>query len=341
MRSLVGEPGVGKTAIAEGIAMVVSSANLLDNPEEINEYYENITDEEMEKLEQLASLCPSRLRGHSIVSIELANLVAGTKYRGEFEERVQGILKEVTDPNAPPTILFIDEIHLLIGAGKADGGMDAANVLKPALARGQVQLIGATTISEYRQYIESDAALERRLQPLMVAEPSAAETIEIVKTLLPAYEKHFGVKYSQSIIELAVMLSERYIKDRFMPDKALDVIDEAGAYTASIGEIFVEEDDVLFVLSEMSGVPVSGLKSDKSSKVIRLESMLQDRVIGQPTAVKSIVKCLKRYHAGLRDEKRPVGCFMFAGKKFGFCIASNMATFLTYNLKYHRSYRCG
>ena len=313
-RSLVGEPGVGKTAIVEGIAMIVGAANLLDNPQELEQYYDNITAEEMNKLERLASMCPSHLRGYNIISIELANLVAGTKYRGEFEERVQSILKEVTDPKASPTILFIDEIHLLIGAGKADGGMDAANVLKPALARGQLQLIGATTISEYRQYIESDAALERRLQPLMVKEPSTAETIEIVRTLLPAYEEHFDVKYSEETLQLAVKLSERYIKDRFMPDKALDVIDEAGAYTSSCGASFVAEDDVLFVVSEMSGVPVSGLRSDKATKVSQLQDALQERVIGQPAAIKSIVRCLKRYHAGMRDERRPVGCFLFAGK---------------------------
>jgi len=310
---LVGEPGVGKTAIAEGIAQIVSAADLLANPQELEQYYEDISDDDYARLEKLAQICPKRLRGYRIISIELANLVAGTKYRGEFEERVQSILEEVMDEKAPPTILFMDEIHLLIGAGKADGGMDAANVLKPALSRGQLQLIGATTISEYRQYIESDAALERRLQPLMVKEPSLEQSLEIVKTLLPSYEKHFEVKYSDECLQLAVSLSERYIKDRFMPDKALDVIDEAGALASSRREEIVTEKDVLTVISEISSVPVSGLQSDSSTRVLELQNILQDRVVGQPAAVKSIVKCLKRYHAGMRDSNRPVGCFMFAG----------------------------
>jgi len=310
---LVGEPGVGKTAIVEGIAQIVSAANLLANPQEIEQYYDNIDDELMSKLERMAALCPSRLKGYRIVSIELANLVAGTKYRGEFEERVQSILAEVTDEKAPPTILFMDEIHLLIGAGSAEGGMDAANVLKPALARGQLQLIGATTVSEYRQHIESDAALERRLQPLMVKEPSIPQTLEIVKTLIPAYQKHFDVEYSDESLELAVNLSERYIKDRFMPDKALDVIDEAGALVSNRKDKLVTDDDVLKVVAQVSGVPVSGLKSDASVKVMGLQDVLQDRVVGQPAAVKCVVRCLKRYHAGMRDEKRPVGCFLFAG----------------------------
>jgi ATP-dependent Clp protease ATP-binding subunit ClpC len=187
---LIGEPGVGKTAIAEGIAQVLVSPD-----------------------------CPQRLKGTRLMSLELATLVAGTKYRGEFEERLQAIIQEVTNPKAPPTILFIDEIHNLVGAGAAEGGMDAANLLKPALARGQLQLIGATTITEYRKYIEKDAALERRLQPVMVKEPSIVETIEILRAIVPSYEQHHKVKYTPESLVAAAKLSERYLTDRFLPDK--------------------------------------------------------------------------------------------------------------------------
>ena len=187
---LIGEPGVGKTAIAEGIAQILVS------PE-----------------------CPPRLRGTRLMSLELSTLVAGTKYRGEFEERLQAIIQEVTAPKAPPTILFIDEIHNLVGAGAAEGGMDAANLLKPALARGQLQVIGATTISEYRKHIEKDAALERRLQPCMVKEPSVAETTEILRAIVNSYEEYHRVKYTPESLVAAAKLSERYITDRFLPDK--------------------------------------------------------------------------------------------------------------------------
>jgi ATP-dependent Clp protease ATP-binding subunit ClpC len=187
---LIGEPGVGKTAIAEGIAQVLVS------PE-----------------------CPARLKGTRLMSLELSTLVAGTKYRGEFEERLQSIIQEVTDPKAPPTILFIDEIHNLVGAGAAEGGMDAANLLKPALARGQLQVIGATTIAEYRKHIEKDAALERRLQPCMVKEPSVPETTEILRAIVGSYEDHHRVKYTPESLVAAAQLSERYLTDRFLPDK--------------------------------------------------------------------------------------------------------------------------
>jgi ATP-dependent Clp protease ATP-binding subunit ClpC len=187
---LIGEPGVGKTAIAEGIAQVLIS------PE-----------------------CPARLKGTRLMSLELSTLVAGTKYRGEFEERLQSIIQEVTDPKAPPTMLFIDEIHNLVGAGAAEGGMDAANLLKPALARGQLQVIGATTIAEYRKHIEKDAALERRFQPCMVKEPSVPETIEILRAIAEAYEEHHKVTYTPESLVAAAKLSERYLTDRFLPDK--------------------------------------------------------------------------------------------------------------------------
>lgn len=197
---LIGEPGVGKTCIAEGIAQLIVSPQ-----------------------------CPTRLKGYRVMSLELATLVAGTKYRGEFEERLQAIVQEVTSPKAPPTILFIDEIHNLVGAGAAEGGMDAANLLKPALARGQLQVIGATTISEYRKHIEKDAALERRLQPVMVKEPSVAETIDILQAIAPSYELHHGVKYTQASFVAAAKMSERYLTDRFLPDKVSSTVMQCGS----------------------------------------------------------------------------------------------------------------
>ena len=205
---LIGEAGVGKTSIAEGIAQVLAEGNEDD-------------DESSDNNNALASImkCPPRLNGYRVISLELANLVAGTKYRGEFEERLQSIIKELTDEKAPPTILFIDEIHNLVGAGAAEGGMDAANLLKPALARGQLQVIGATTIAEYRKYIEKDAALERRLQPIMVQEPSVEQTFSILKAITNNYERHHGVKYTTESLFAASKLSERYITDRFLPDK--------------------------------------------------------------------------------------------------------------------------
>ena len=187
---LIGDAGVGKTAIAEGVAQILVS-----------------------------SQCPAALRQHRLISIELSRLVAGTKYRGEFEERLQAILQEVTDEKAPPTILFFDEIHNLVGAGGAEGGLDASNQLKPALARGQVQVMGATTIAEYRQYIEKDAALERRLQPILVREPSVEQTVDILRAVATNYERHHRVKFTGLALEAAAALSERYLNDRFLPDK--------------------------------------------------------------------------------------------------------------------------
>ena len=180
---------------------------------------EFVQKDKVQRVRELARLCPPRLRGHRVVSLELANLVAGTKYRGEFEERLQSIVEEVTDEKSPPTILFIDEIHTLVGAGSAEGGIDAANMLKPALARGKLQVIGATTIAEYRKHIEKDAALERRLQPLLVKEPTVSQTIGILEAIADKYGAHHGVQYTSESIAAAAKLSERYINDRFLPDK--------------------------------------------------------------------------------------------------------------------------
>mmetsp|Transcript_10640 Transcript_10640/g.19287 ORF Transcript_10640/g.19287 Transcript_10640/m.19287 type:complete len:855 (-) Transcript_10640:289-2853(-) len=292
--ALIGEPGVGKTAVVEGLAQ------LLANPE----------------------TCPPRLKGHRIVSLELSNLVAGTKYRGEFEERLQSILKEVMDEKAPPTILFIDEIHNLVGAGSAEGGMDAANMLKPALARGELQVIGATTIAEYRKYIEKDAALERRLQPLLVKEPTLEQTLEILQAIAPRYELFHGVKYTKESLEASVKLSERYITDRFLPDKAIDLMDEAGALVHMETVIGLEEDapspqvtehDVAAILSEWSSIPIGKLESGEMDRLRRLEEDLTARVKGQSRAVKSVARAVRRSRSGLRDTRRPIASFLFCG----------------------------
>jgi len=267
--------------------------------------------------------CPARLRGHRLVSLELAALVAGTKYRGEFEERLQAIIKEVTDPENPPTILFLDEIHNLVGAGAAEGGMDAANLLKPALARGEMQIIGATTISEYRKYVEKDAALERRLQPVMVKEPSVSQTIDILTAVQANYERHHGVKYTLEALEAAAILSDRYITDRFLPDKALDLLDEAGAIahleqaehldSDSDEPAIVTEHTMAEVISEWSGVPIGKLESGEMDRLRALEADMTLRVKGQGRAVRGVARAIRRARSGLRDPKRPVASFLFCG----------------------------
>ena len=217
----------GKTAIAEGVAQILAAPNMIERLDELFDEDENgnyLKQTEINRIEQLAALCPAKLRNHRVISLELANLVAGTKYRGEFEERLQSIIEEVTDERAPPTILFIDEIHTLVGAGSAEGGIDAANMLKPALARGKLQVIGATTISEYRKYIEKDAALERRLQPLLVKEPTIDQTVSILEAISDQYAVHHGVTYTKDSLIAAAKLSERYVTDRFLPDKVCSLL---------------------------------------------------------------------------------------------------------------------
>jgi ATP-dependent Clp protease ATP-binding subunit ClpC len=300
---------VGKTAIAEGLAQI-----LID-----------------------PTKCPPRLQGYRIVSLEMASLVAGTKYRGEFEERLQAILKEVMDEKSPPTILFIDEVHNLVGAGAAGDGesMDAANLLKPALSRGQLQLIGATTISEYRKYIEKDGALERRLQPILVKEPSVLQTLSILQAIAPKYEKHHGVKYTAGALEAAAKLSERYINDRFLPDKAIDLLDEAGALVhmdqvmTMLGNDdddydedgdtnekltpFVTEQSVAEILSEWTSIPLGKLEQDELNRLGSLEDEMTVRVKGQAKAVSSVARAIRRARSGLRDPKRPIASFLFCG----------------------------
>jgi ATP-dependent Clp protease ATP-binding subunit ClpC len=300
---LIGDAGVGKTAIAEGVAQI------LVDPDK----------------------CPVRLRGYRLVSLELAALVAGTKYRGEFEERLQAVIKEVTDPKAPPTILFLDEIHNLVGAGAAEGGMDAANLLKPALARGEMQIIGATTVVEYRKYVEKDAALERRLQPVMVKEPSVEQTIDILNAVYVNYEKHHGVKYTPEALEAAAVLSDRYITDRFLPDKALDLLDEAGAIaqleqsememnmdddedeSSNKEPILVTEHTMASVISEWSGIPIGKLEAGEMDRLQTLEYDMSRRVKGQGRAVRGVARAIRRARSGLRDPRRPVASFLFCG----------------------------
>ncbi len=325
---LIGEPGVGKTAIAEGIAQILAAPRMLEKADEIydrDEDGEFVDPKKIERLELLAAQCPARLKGYRIVTLELANLVAGTKYRGEFEERLQSIIEEVTDENAPPTILFIDEIHSLVGAGSAEGGIDAANILKPALSRGKLQVIGATTISEYRKYIEKDMALERRLQPLLVKEPTVEQTIGILSAIAPKYELYHGVKFTPESLEAAAKLSERYISDRFLPDKAIDLLDEAGALThmeysfdalnkfSEDNAPKVTEHTMTEVVSEITNVPVGKLETDESDRLINMEMELEKRVKGQMRAVRAVSRAVRRARSGLRDTSRPIASFMFCG----------------------------
>lgn len=234
---------------------------------------------------------------------------------GEFEERLQAIVKEVTDPKAPPTILFIDEIHNLVGAGSAEGGMDAANMLKPALARGEMQIIGATTITEYRKYIEKDAALERRLQPVTVKEPSTTETLSILEAVQSFYERHHSVKFTPESLVAMTTLSDRYINDRFLPDKALDLMDEAGAvaHLESAGEddVWVDEHLVAAVISEWSGIPIGKLEVNELDRLQSLEEDMTKRVKGQGRAVRGVARAVRRARSGLRDPKRPIASFLF------------------------------
>ena len=340
---LIGEPGVGKTAIAEGLAQQIVNNEI-----------------------------PETLRDKRVMVLDMGTVVAGTKYRGEFEDRLKKVMDEIRQ--AGNVILFIDELHTLIGAGGAEGAIDASNILKPSLARGELQCIGATTLDEYRKYIEKDAALERRFQPIQVDEPTVEESIEIIKGLRDRYEAHHRVKITDEAIVAAAKMSDRYISDRFLPDKAIDLIDEAGSkvrlrsYTtppdlkelearleaarsekneavqsqefekaASLrdaeqklkdeldqtkkkwkekqgkeeSEVTVE--DIAKVVSMWTGVPVSRLAQTESDKLLNLEQILHSRVIGQDEAVTSISKAIRRARAGLKDPKRPIGSFIFLG----------------------------
>ena len=333
---LVGEPGVGKTAIAEGLA-------------------QRIYDQAV----------PDTLEDKQVVQLDMGALLAGTRFRGEFEERMKQILDEVQQ-SAGSIILVIDELHTLVGAGSTGGGMDAANLMKPALARGTFQCLGATTLDEYRQYIEKDAALERRFQPVMVGEPSVEETIDILKGLRDRYEQHHQLLIDDSAVEAAAKLADRYITDRFMPDKAIDLIDEAGSLVrlrntnpalralkkelrqiqkekqATVSaqdfdkagqlrdrELEIErqlaldvpdsllptviEEDIAQVLSSWMGIPVSKLTESESAMLLHLDDMLHTRVIGQDEAVNGVARAIKRSRVGLQDPNRPIASFIFSG----------------------------
>ncbi|MBQ9965082.1 MAG: ATP-dependent Clp protease ATP-binding subunit [Clostridia bacterium] len=340
---LIGEPGVGKTAVAEGLAQRI-----------------------------VAEEVPETLRGKRVVTLDLTGMVAGTKYRGDFEERIKNALEEVA--KAKDVVLFIDEIHTIIGAGAAEGAVDAANILKPSLARGEIQVIGATTLEEYRKYIEKDAALERRFQPITVGEPSNDETIEILRGLRDKYEAHHKVRITDEALVASVQLSTRYIADRYLPDKAIDLIDEAAsrvrlrAYTAptdvrrleeeakrlaaekeaavneqdferaaqlrdeekKIKEQLEEErnhwqeqnaaatdevtaEDIAQIVSSWTGVPVVQLTEAESKRLLRLEEVLHERIVGQEEAVTAVAKAIRRGRVGLKDPRRPIGSFIFLG----------------------------
>lgn len=340
---LIGEPGVGKTAIAEGLALKIVKGEV-----------------------------PELLANKKLVALDLTSMVAGTKYRGDFEERIKKAMDEVK--NAKDVILFIDEVHTIMGAGAAEGATDAANILKPSLARGEIQVIGATTIDEYRKNIEKDAALERRFQPVMVGEPTEEETIEILKGIRDKYEAHHKVKISDDAIASAVKLSSRYIADRFLPDKAIDLIDESAsrvrlkAYTVpdnlkemekelksleeekasavraqnfeqaavirdkekglktlleeekekwknlsahQIKEITTE--DIANVVSAWTGIPATQITKEESERLLKLEDILHERIVGQDKAVSGVARAIRRGRAGLKNPKRPIGSFIFLG----------------------------
>ncbi len=299
---LVGEPGVGKTAIAEGLAQRIVN----------NEVSSLLADKE-------------------VISLDMGSLLAGTKFRGEFEERLKSIVEEVRA--AGNIILVIDEIHTIVGAGAMGGAMDAANMLKPALARGELQCLGSTTLDEYRQYIERDAALERRFQKVMVGEPSVEDAIEILQGLRKTYEDFHKVKYTDEAIETAVTFSERYITDRFLPDKAIDLIDEAGSRThlnhclnskeeneTDVATInpealtpVVDDEAIARIVAAWTGVPVTKMTESQSEALMYLEDNLHERVIGQDEAVKAVSRALRRSRSGLGDRDRPIASMFFSG----------------------------
>jgi ATP-dependent Clp protease ATP-binding subunit ClpC len=280
---LIGEPGVGKTAIVEGLAQRIASGNV-----------------------------PQILREKRVLSLSLGPLVAGTKYRGEFEGRVKRILDEVKRA-ARDVILFIDELHTLVGAGAAEGSLDLSSMIKPELARGELQCIGATTFDEYRKYIESDAALERRFQPVMVEEPTIEQTVAILRGLRAKYAAHHKIEIPDAALEAAATLSARFIADRFLPDKAIDVVDEAAANAAMAGASVLDTERIAGVISRWTGIPQGTLSDAQRAGLLALEAQLEERVVGQSAAVRTVAEAIRRARAGLKDPRKPVGGFLFVG----------------------------
>ncbi|MDQ2871552.1 MAG: ATP-dependent Clp protease ATP-binding subunit [Candidatus Eremiobacteraeota bacterium] len=285
---LVGEPGVGKTAIVEGLAQRIVASNV-----------------------------PEALRDKRVLALSLGPLVAGTKYRGEFESRVKKILDEVRR-SSKDVILFIDELHTLVGAGAAEGSLDLSSMIKPELARGDLHCIGATTFEEYRKYIESDAALERRFQPVMVEEPSIEQTVGILRGLRARYAAHHNVDITDGAIGAAATLSARYIADRFLPDKAIDLMDEAAASVAlgnkgAVVQPPVTAENVAAVVTKWTGIPQATLTESQTHQLLSLETTLERRVIGQEVAISAISEAIRRARAGLHDPRKPLGSFLFMG----------------------------
>jgi ATP-dependent Clp protease ATP-binding subunit ClpC len=284
--ALIGEPGVGKTAIVEGLAQRIVCNNV-----------------------------PEPLRNKRLVALDMAAIVAGTKYRGDFEERMRRILAELRK-NQGEVILFIDELHNLVHAGAAEGAIDAASIFKPALARGELQCIGATTLDEYRKYVEKDAALERRFQSVYVKEPTLEETKQILRGLCNRYEEHHHVQIQQEAIDASAELAEKFITGRFLPDKAIDLMDEAGAKVRlEEGRIDreVNREDVASVVSAWTGIPITQLSSNEAEKLMHIEEVIHERIIAQEEAVRAVAEALRRSRAGLKNRHRPIGSFIFLG----------------------------
>lgn len=281
---LVGDPGVGKSAIVEGIA-----------------------------LRMVRGQVPEEMSGKRIISLDLAAVVAGTKFRGDFEKRLKGIISEIQGRN--DIILFIDEFHTIVGAGRAEGSLDAANILKPALSRGEIQCIGATTVEEFTKYIEKDGALDRRFQKVLVEKTDAEETVAILRLLCPNYESHHHVRYDAAALQACVTLSERYVTSRCLPDKAVDVMDEAGSMVRLSGRrnAVVTVEDVEKVISGMTGIPVGRIAQSEGERLLNMSAALKGCVIGQDEAVDKLCKAICRGRSGIKDPERPIGSFMFFG----------------------------
>ena len=280
--ALIGEPGVGKTAIAEGLAQRMAKGDV-----------------------------PQQLRYKKLYSLTMAKLVSGTKYRGEFEERVQEILDEIKRDG--DVILFIDEMHTIVGAGAAEGAIDASNILKPALSRGELQVIGATTLDEYRRYIEKDPALARRFRSVTVDEPDKETMMAIMNGLKPGLEKHHRRRISKEAMTEALKLSIKYLPDLFLPDKAIDLLDEAASHAVMTHNKAVSGEDVAWAVSARTGIPVGRLTADERERMLNLEKTLASQIIGQDEAVRTVARTIRRGLAGLRDENRPVACLLFSG----------------------------